>query len=72
MSVDVAGPQEGMADPRIHYGKQEDARIAYTAPGTSRRFATRHQNGHIVVRDLVSGSEGIGETYLEALRAVEH
>lgn len=70
MSVDVAGPQKSTADPRVHYGVREDAHIAYTANAEPRHLVTRHENGHIVVRDAASGVEATGSSYLEALRAL--
>jgi hypothetical protein len=72
VSIDIAGSGEAVesSDPSIRYKPRVTGRVAYTVSGEGRpHIATRRVGDQIVVRDLVSGAEGTGPTYLDALWA---
>ncbi len=70
MSVDIAGShQTGMvSDPRITYAPREASGATYRVQSQQRqRVIVRHVGGRVVLRDLTSGVEASGPTYLDAL-----
>lgn len=70
-TLDIAGPTRvDGPDPAIRYEPVAPRPIAYRGRSEGRRLATAHSDGEIIVRDLASGAEGRGATYLDALRAL--
>lgn len=72
MTVDVAGTTgRVMPDPRYPGRKLGRPAEAYRAFSRNRPVRVRHERGQVVLRDVVTGAEARGPSYLDALRALE-
>ena len=72
MSVDIAGSYEDFvaANPRNRYAPREHATVTYEVQPLSRsRIVVERTGSEVVVRDLATGFEASGATYLDALLA---
>lgn len=72
-TLDIAGPASAAeVDPNVRYAKgPQTSPVAYQGHARVHRLVTSHRGSSIVVREPVSGAEGVGATYLDALRALK-
>lgn len=74
MNLDIAGSsdQSVPTDPRIRYvSVRGTGSYSVPAHAVRQRIITRRRGDQIIVRDLVSGAQGSGATYLDALQAFD-
>ena len=70
MTIDIAATPGTYTANGPHYVSARQ-RITYRAKLSSRTVSVHRRSANIVVRDMQSGTEGTGPTYLDAIWALD-